>query len=52
MADIIIGTQIINGEIRLKMQCNHIVDAVTLESRFIAVNIVCTLLVDNLHILE
>ena len=39
MADIIIGTQIINGEIRLKMQCDHIVDAVALESRFIAVNI-------------
>ncbi len=51
MTDVIICPKVIGRKIRLKMQGNHIINAVALKGRFIAVNIVRVLLVDDLDIL-
>ena len=52
MTDIIVGPQIIRRIIRLKVQGNHVVyGGVSLKRRFVAVNVIRTLLTDRLHIL-
>ena len=51
MTDIIIAAQIVNRVIRLKMKHNHMIDAVALKGDLIAVNIICSRLVDHLRIL-
>ncbi len=51
MTDVIVCPKVVRRKIRLKMQGNHIVNAVALKGGFVAVNIVRILLVDDLDIL-
>ena len=50
MADVIIGTQIINRIVRLKMHGQHLIDIPALKRSFIAVYVIRILLIDDLHI--
>ena len=50
MTDIIVCSQIVNREIRLKMQGYHIINAVTFKRCLITVDVICPLLIDHLHI--
>ena len=50
MTDIIIGTQIINRIVRLKMHREHFIDVPALKRGFIAVYVICILLINDLHI--
>ena len=50
MTDVVIGSQIIYGKIRLEVQRDHVVDAVTLEGSLITVDIISIFFIDSLNI--
>ena len=50
MADVIVGKQVIRCKIRLEMQRDHMIDAVSLKGCFITVNVIRILFADRLHI--
>ena len=52
MADVIICPQVINSIVRLEVHRDHLVYAALVEGGLIAVDIVCMLLVNHLHIFE
>ena len=51
MTDIIVGTEIVNGVIRLKMHGQHLIDISALKGSLITVYVICVFLIDHLHIL-
>ncbi len=52
MADIIISSQVINGKIRLKVEDNHMINAVALKGNLVTVNVICPRLIDCLRIFK
>ena len=50
MADIVVGTQVVNSIVRLKMHGQHFVDITVFKGCFITVNIVRALFVNGFHI--
>ena len=50
MADIVVGTQIINGKVRFEVKGDHIIHVIALKCGFITINIISTLLTDYFHI--
>ncbi len=51
MTDVIVRSEIVGRKVRFEVQRDHVVDAVPLERRLIAVYIIRALLVDHFHIL-
>ena len=51
MADIIVGAEIVNGIIRLKMHGQHFIDIAAFIGGFVTIYVIRPLLIDSPHIL-
>ena len=50
MTDIVVGTQVVDGVIRLEMHGDHLIHIAVFEGGFVAVDIIRVLFIDHLHI--